>query len=554
MKSTTEDTIREIMRFHFPEDDTNQDSTYHADIRAQSTEIGSKDDQPFTLEEMQRTINSTCRGKAPGLDGLIIETIKELRLEDDKQILTLFNKCLQLGYFPKKWENAELVLFQKEGKAKSMPSSYRPICLLSARSKVLDKMFTQRLTYYLVKNKLLNPAQYGFTKGRSTTDALNRVQDIILNNRQNNLHTCIISLDVTSAFNKLWWPALKTKLKDLRCPKNLYQLITSYLTERQVTYKRDALNIMMNYHKGAPQGCNIGPDLWNIIANSALNINFGENHKIQAYADDIILIIDGGNRTTIERKGGAALKLLTKWSQDNKLCFSIEKTQMIVFPKGSKIDANPPRIKWEGHPLRRQDIIKYLGFTLDKKLTWVSHLTEVRDKTHGIINKLNSIITDKWSPKGRLLKHLNLNAIERMILYGCPVWMTGTARICQKLQQIQRVILLKITSAYSTTSTAALRVLDGTLPLGLKAGLERSIYRLLHYKENLHIKEDLHLSYANIESFQDPPVLHPGDQPILPCLQTTSKENSSKIVVKFTGISVIHFTPIDYLAVIKKCP
>ncbi|XP_035206865.1 uncharacterized protein LOC118181782 [Stegodyphus dumicola] len=77
MTSTTENTIREIMRLHFPEDDPNQDSTYHADIHAQSTEIpNSEDDQPFTLEEMQRTINSTCTGKAPGLDGLTIETIR----------------------------------------------------------------------------------------------------------------------------------------------------------------------------------------------------------------------------------------------------------------------------------------------------------------------------------------------------------------------------------------------------------------------------------------------------------------------------------------------
>ncbi|XP_035208878.1 adhesion G protein-coupled receptor L2-like [Stegodyphus dumicola] len=147
MTSTIEDTIREIMRFHFPEDDPNQDSTYHADIRAQSTEIpNSEDDQPFTLEEMQRTINSTRRGKAPGLDGLTIETIEELRLADDKKILSIFNKCLELDYLPKEWKNAELVLFQKEGKPKSMPSSYRPICLLSAWGKVLDKMLTQRLT------------------------------------------------------------------------------------------------------------------------------------------------------------------------------------------------------------------------------------------------------------------------------------------------------------------------------------------------------------------------------------------------------------------------
>ncbi|XP_035227812.1 uncharacterized protein LOC118200011 [Stegodyphus dumicola] len=71
-----------------------------------------------------------------------------------------------------------------------------------------------------------------------------------------------------------------------------------------------------------------------------------------------------------------------------------------------------------------------------------------------------------------------------MILYGCPIWMQGTVRQRQKLQQIQRVALLKITKAFTTTSTAALQILAGILPLDLKAEEERLTYRLLHFKES----------------------------------------------------------------------
>ncbi|XP_035221861.1 uncharacterized protein LOC118194766 [Stegodyphus dumicola] len=97
------------------------------------------------------------------------------------------------------------------------------------------------------------------------------------------------------------------------------------------------------------------------------------------------------------------------------------------------------------------------------------------------------MVTHRWNLKGKLLKTLYLQAVERMVLYGCPIWYTGTERQKQKLSQIQRIALLCITKAFSTAPTSALQILAGILPLDLKAKMEAGIYRLHHYKENLQI-------------------------------------------------------------------
>ncbi|GBM74532.1 hypothetical protein AVEN_126583-1 [Araneus ventricosus] len=47
-----------------------------------------------------------------------------------------------------------------------------------------------------------------------------------------------------------------------------------------------------------------------------------------------------------------------------------------------------------------------------------------------------------------------------------------TQRLENKLSSIQRPILLNITDAYRTTSTAALKVIEGLMPLHLKIKLE----------------------------------------------------------------------------------
>ncbi|XP_035213931.1 uncharacterized protein LOC118187764 [Stegodyphus dumicola] len=74
-----------------------------------------------------------------------------------------------------------------------------------------------------------------------------------------------------------------------------------------------------------------------------------------------------------------------------------------------------------------------------------------------------------------------------MILYGCPIWHTGTARQKQKLLQLQRGAFLSITKAYATTPTSALQVLSGILPLDLRAEMEKQAYRLFHFKEDIRL-------------------------------------------------------------------
>lgn len=104
-----------------------------------------KNDKLFSIEEVERATHKMPRKKAPGPDGLTIEVIEEVFLANKILFTKLLNQCLKKGYFPKDWKTAQLVLFNKEGKDDSEPSSYRPICLLNAWSKVLDKILAQRL-------------------------------------------------------------------------------------------------------------------------------------------------------------------------------------------------------------------------------------------------------------------------------------------------------------------------------------------------------------------------------------------------------------------------
>jgi hypothetical protein len=66
-------------------------------------------------------------------------------------------------YFAKRWKRARITPLTKPGKEYCNDTSkYRPIILLNIGRKVLEKLLTSRIMYYLNSNDLLNPNQFGF--------------------------------------------------------------------------------------------------------------------------------------------------------------------------------------------------------------------------------------------------------------------------------------------------------------------------------------------------------------------------------------------------------
>jgi hypothetical protein len=70
-------------------------------------------------------------------------------------------------------------IYKKEKKEEAI--NYRPITLLSAFSKVLEKVIANQLIVFLEKHNIFNKSQYGFKKNESTNDA---IATIIENSRK----------------------------------------------------------------------------------------------------------------------------------------------------------------------------------------------------------------------------------------------------------------------------------------------------------------------------------------------------------------------------------
>ena len=95
----------------------------------------------------------------------------------------MLGKCtdrLNYGEFPTAWSDGLLVPIHKKGSLTS-PNNYRGITLLSVLGKLFTRTVNNRLDKWAEEYSIYVEAQYGFRKGRSTTDCGFILHAIIIN-------------------------------------------------------------------------------------------------------------------------------------------------------------------------------------------------------------------------------------------------------------------------------------------------------------------------------------------------------------------------------------
>ena len=109
---------------------------------------------PLTIDEFKTTIKRTKR-KATGLDGLLVDSFKDLGKNGKTILLSLYDKIYRTGIFPDNWKKGILCPIYKKGKPALDLESYRPITLLLVAGKILESLVLRRLNKYIENKRLL---------------------------------------------------------------------------------------------------------------------------------------------------------------------------------------------------------------------------------------------------------------------------------------------------------------------------------------------------------------------------------------------------------------
>ncbi|GBN58384.1 Putative protein in type-1 retrotransposable element R1DM [Araneus ventricosus] len=469
--NSIQDKIAFIMDSFFPGQSPGEELNY-------SPILGPID--PLVLPDLEIVFNGLKGGKAPGLDRIDYRMWRAVYDLDKIFMLDLCNLCFYFNYFPKCLRNARIFFLLKSGKDPGLCASYRPVCLLPTLGKIVERLFLLKFNRWLDQNNIIHDNQYGFLEGRSCDLAISKIVETI-KNRISNEHLALVSLDIKSAFDNMNWPVLFNLFSDLNVPLFYVNFIYYYLKDRQVFYVNEIFETSRHCYRGCPQGSVIAPIIWNIYINNVLKLNDGELY-VQAFADDLALIIGGRTARVLEANTNLALASIARSLDSLKLDLSVQKCQAVVYrsvasqklsKRNSTVLNRKPTFKIYNTSIRVTDSLTILGIIIDNKLTWSEHINSLHDRMLVLTSNFNRILKTEWSVNKDLIKTWYLTTIEKALLYGASVWGGAlTKNQITRLHSIQRIFLLKLTRGYRTTSTNVLNVLTGLPPLHITAESE----------------------------------------------------------------------------------
>ena len=268
--TTLEETANVFIEAIYPRDDPTQDSENDDFVRRTTVyPPGSDLCPPWDIHDLRIAVDKQKTNRAPGIDAIDAAILRNSITYIEDRLLSIFNECLDMGYFPRRWKIADLRLLYKGGdRDKQLPNSYRPICLLPVISKVLENLMMTSLRPVFARAS--HPRQYGSTRGRGTADALLRVRRDVEERAER--YVMLLLFDISSAFDSVWWPSVLQQLQRYDAPSNLYTLVRSYLQDRSVKIRGNYYEVEASIERGCPQGSVLGPALWKLVFDELLGV------------------------------------------------------------------------------------------------------------------------------------------------------------------------------------------------------------------------------------------------------------------------------------------
>ena len=114
-----------------------------------------------TEDDIEDLIKALDSNKATGPDGVSPKLIKEAGKSLVPSLTKLINLSLRTSLVPSQWKKANVLPLFKKG-SKSDVNNYRPVSILPAPSKILEKIVLKKVYNYFRDHNVLTKHQSGF--------------------------------------------------------------------------------------------------------------------------------------------------------------------------------------------------------------------------------------------------------------------------------------------------------------------------------------------------------------------------------------------------------
>ena len=257
-------------------------------------------EEDLSAEEIAIAIKSMQNGKSPGPDGYPTEFYKKFS-DIISPVITISLLRIILVTIPTFNYASSSYFILKKDKDPLDCTSYRPISLLNADTKILAKVLARRLEEALPA--VISQDQTGFIKNRFSFFNIRRLLNVLYGPSTPGVSEVVLSLDAEKAFDRVEWNYLFSVLKRIGLgPKFISWIRILYKCPMAAVRTNNNLSTYFELHRGTRQGCPMSPLVFAIAMEPLAialrqNVNIkgitraGLEQKVSLYADDMLLYI-----------------------------------------------------------------------------------------------------------------------------------------------------------------------------------------------------------------------------------------------------------------------
>ena len=350
----------------------------------------------------------------------------------------IINTSILYKKFPTRWKNALVKPLPKINNPACV-SDYRPISLLPAFSKVIEKLMAKQMIEYLKDTHYFDNLQSAYKPLHSTVTALLNVTDDIYECLENSELVFLVLLDYSKAFDCANHRLILAKLKAAGFRDDSLEWIFSYLNgRRQKVTTNLGESSWTEVLNGVPQGSVLGPLLFTVLVSDLGDaIKRGRYHM---YADDTQLYYSckPENANSTIKEINSDLDRISTFSKNNCLRLNAGKSKFIVIGSRHNLkklkDIQLDPIKIDNNIIEREYEAKNLGVTVDEELTWIRHVNLSIAKGYG---KLKQAYRFKNFLDESSKHHLTETYILSQFNYADIVLQNLSEQLQNKIQKMQ---------------------------------------------------------------------------------------------------------------------
>jgi Reverse transcriptase (RNA-dependent DNA polymerase) len=346
----------------------------------------------------------------------------------------------------------------------SLSSNYRPISNLNTISKVLERLFLNRVQLSIVSSPNFNQFQNAYQPPQSTERCLLATLQNIFSSSDSGNSTLLVSLDLSAAFDSTDHAILLSRLKTSFGFDGLfYNWIESYLTGRSQTVTiGNNSSASAHVASGVPHGSVLGPLLFSIYTSPISSIAPTFSVSLHQSADDsqFYISLSPSNFPSQINRLEERLTALHAWCCQNSLSLNPGKSDSVLFRtrQRSHSFSAVTTVNVAGSAVPMADYVKLLSVTLDNHLSLDKHVNEVSHACFYHLRALRHIRPAITASDANMIAY---SVVASRLDYANAVLYGVSSKNINRLQRIQDALArCVVDSKVHPSSNALLQQLD----------------------------------------------------------------------------------------------